>query len=62
MSTDPTHDVLVWRNPPGGRTSAGVVLPAGWVWTCSCGCSGHGLASEEAADDAADCHEMEWCA
>lgn len=53
------HDVLVWSNPPGGRTSRGIGLPAGWVWTCSCkraGSSGSGFPTEEAASEAADWH------
>jgi hypothetical protein len=52
-----SHDVLVWANAPGGRTSMGKELPAGWVWVCSCGASGNGLDSEEAADAAALAHE-----
>lgn len=60
MSTDvPGHDVLLWENPPGGRTIRGYVLPPGWVWTCSCkgkGSSGHGFTTEEAANEAAEWH------
>lgn len=53
------HDVLVWQNPPGGRTSQGEVLPAGWVWTCSCKNGNHtgtGFPTEDAADEAAEFH------
>jgi hypothetical protein len=61
MSTDTTnHDVLVWGpNPPGGRNSRGEVLPAGWVWSCSCGERGVGMSSEDAADDGGTVHEIE---
>jgi hypothetical protein len=52
------HDVLVWGPAAKGeRTSRGaLILLDGWVWTCSCGRSGMGLPSEDAADSAADAH------
>ena len=51
-------DVLVWGPAAeGDKTSQGRVLPAGWVWTCPCGASGAGPASETAADDAALAHQ-----
>lgn len=59
--TDPTsagHDVLVWHNPPGGRTSRAKALPPGWVWTCSCKTTGTGFPTEDAADEAAEFHTL----
>lgn len=51
-------DVLVWGPAAEGeKTSQGRVLPPGWVWTCPCGASGVGYASEDAADDAALAHD-----
>jgi D-glycero-D-manno-heptose 1,7-bisphosphate phosphatase len=50
------HDVLVWGAQEGERTASGRVVPAGWVWTCSCGELGVGHPSEDAASDAAEQH------
>jgi hypothetical protein len=51
------HDVLVWGPASDGeRTSSGRVLPAGWVWCCSCGLSGAGFATEDEACDDSDTH------
>jgi hypothetical protein len=51
-------DILIWGPAEEGeRTSAGRILPAGWVWTCTCGQSGVGLPSEEMADHAAQFHD-----
>jgi hypothetical protein len=53
----PRHDVLIWGPAcEGERTSQGRVLPAGWVWTCSCKQSGVGFVSEEAAELASEGH------
>lgn len=54
----PGHDILVWGPATEGETSSsGTVLPAGWVWTCECGDSGTGYATEEAAETGAEAHE-----
>lgn len=54
------HDVLVWGPAAEGERSAqGRVLPAGFVWSCSCGESGVGFPSEDAADADSDRHLIE---
>jgi hypothetical protein len=56
-----THHVLVWGPAAEGeRTSTGRVLPAGWVWSCSCGLSGVGFPSEDEAGDDSETHEALW--
>lgn len=53
-----THEVLVWGPASGGqRTASGRTLPAGWVWTCTCGAFADGLPTEESADNDALGHE-----
>lgn len=55
------HDVLVWGPAAEGEwSSQGRVLPAGFVWSCSCGESGVGFPSEDAADADSDRHLIEW--
>jgi hypothetical protein len=53
------HDVLVWGPAQEGeRTSLGRILPAGYVWSCSCGESGVGFQSEDTASDDSDLHQL----
>jgi hypothetical protein len=58
MAQSKDYSILIWGPAAfGDRTSQGRVLPAGWVWSCECGASGVGLASEDAAERKAAVHE-----
>lgn len=51
------HEPLVWGPASEGeRTSSGRMLPAGWVWTCTCHQGGEGFPTEDDAANEATLH------